>query len=169
MPYVPEAPYRVPLRSWLSAHGPFPQFRSALLDAEAYLNGFLTGTTPAAWRALHDSAGDGDALFGMLGALLAAQRLRLEMSQVQGKWVLAAVGVALIPMFIVASLLVPHHGKYDNAAIIACASALQTPPLPAVRERWHQQAASGGHECRLAPERSTLAPLLEQRISKRLF
>ena len=60
-------PYRVPLRSWLSAHAPFPQFRSALLDAEAYLNGFLAGETLQAWRALGDAASDEDAVFDMLG------------------------------------------------------------------------------------------------------
>src|SRR2546423_10744302 len=87
-------PYRVPLRSWLSAHAPFPQFRAALLDAEAYLNGVLARETPQAWRALGDAASDGDAAqFDMLGALLAAQRLRLEMSRVRGEWMLVAVGV----------------------------------------------------------------------------
>jgi hypothetical protein len=92
MSHVSATPYRVPLRSWLSAHAPFPQFRSALLDAEAYLNGFLAGETLQAWRALRDAASDGDTVFDMLGALLTAQRLRLEMSRVRGEWVLVAVG-----------------------------------------------------------------------------
>jgi hypothetical protein len=124
MSYVPAAPYRVPLRSWLSAHAPFPQFRSALLDAEAYLNGFLTGATLAAWRALRDAAGDGDLVYGMLGALLAAQRLRLEMSRVRGEWVLVAIGAipreASAAVAIAALLDTGGSGRLKRCRVAGC-------------------------------------------------
>lgn len=143
---VPVAPYRVPLRSWLSAHGPFPQFRSALLDAEAYLNGFLTGATPQAWRALHDAAGDGDAVFDMLGALLAAQRLRLQMSRIRGEWVLVAVGTVpseASATLAIAALLDPDGARrFKRCRVEGC---------PNVFLDWTNAVSRAG--CRLHPSR----------------
>ena len=114
----------MPLRSWLSAHAPFPQFRSALLDAEAYLNGVLARETPQAWRALGDAASDGDAAqFDMLGALLAAQRLRLEMSRVRGEWMLVAVGVVpreASAAVAIAALLDGGGGRLKRCRVDGC-------------------------------------------------
>lgn len=87
-------PYRAPLRSWLSARAPFPQFRSALLDAEAFLGGRLAAASPQAWRDLRAVAGAGDEVFVRLGALLAAQQVRLDVVRVRGEWTLMAVGPA---------------------------------------------------------------------------
>ncbi len=84
----------VPLGDWLTARGPFRQLRSALLDAEAHLNGHLTGTTPVQWHRLRAAFGDDAAALTALDDLLVAQQVRLRMTTAEGRWLLGAVGGA---------------------------------------------------------------------------
>jgi predicted RNA-binding Zn ribbon-like protein len=124
-----------------------PQFRSALLDAEAYLNGFLTGAIRQAWRALHDAAGDGDAVFDMLGALLAAQRPRLEMSQARGEWCSsqsARYPARLRRPLAIAALLDPDGGRrFKRCRVEGCVNVFLD---------WTNGISRTG--CRLHPRRS---------------
>ncbi|MFI9818420.1 CGNR zinc finger domain-containing protein [Saccharothrix variisporea] len=60
----------VPVGDWLRSRRPFRQLRSALLDAEAFLNGYQTGVAGAAWRQVRDRAGDDAAVVEAIDLLL---------------------------------------------------------------------------------------------------
>ncbi|MEV7510146.1 hypothetical protein AB0O57_19570 [Streptomyces sp. NPDC091201] len=93
-----------PVGDWLTARRPFPQMRSALLDAEAYLNGYKKTEHRAAWRRLRYSAADECAVLTALNALLAADAAVLAVGHRDGQWSLTARGT------------LPHR---ESAAVLA--------------------------------------------------
>ncbi|TKS96125.1 hypothetical protein [Streptomyces lasalocidi] len=82
----------VPLGAWLNARRPFQQMRSALLDAEAYLNGYKNTDKVGAWHRLRDSAGDESAVLAALNALLAADAAVMALDRQDTQWALVACG-----------------------------------------------------------------------------
>jgi hypothetical protein len=63
-------PAGVPLGEWLRAPAPYRRLRSALLDAEALINGHLPDPTGAAWPTLRRAVGDPPALATAVTTLL---------------------------------------------------------------------------------------------------
>ncbi|MFJ8589667.1 hypothetical protein ACIRD2_34390 [Streptomyces sp. NPDC093595] len=82
----------VPVGAWLAARRPFRQMRSALLDAEAYLNGYQDTDHSAAWRRLRDSTADDYAVLAALNTLLAADAAVMAVERRNGQWSLTARG-----------------------------------------------------------------------------
>ncbi|MFJ3635524.1 hypothetical protein [Streptomyces sp. NPDC090112] len=99
-----------PVGDWLTARRPFPQMRSALLDAEAYLNGFKNTEHHVVWRRLRDSAADECAVLTALNALLAVDAAVLAVGRRDGHWSLIARGT------------LPHR---ESAAVLAITALVQ--------------------------------------------
>lgn len=94
---------------------------------------------------MRNAASDGDAVFGKVGTLMAAQGLRLEMSRMQGEWVLVAVGAVpreASAAVAIAALLDTGGGRLKRCRVDGCVNVFLD---------WTNAASRTG--CRLHPRR----------------